>query len=245
MDDTSYLAHLESDYRRLAEVASGRLDAPVPTCPDWTVRDLVSHVAHVYLHKVANMTQMRDPEPWPPDFGDVAPLDLLDRGYRELRAEFDARPPDSGAHTWYKPDQTVRFWYRRMAQETVIHRVDAERAACVELAPIDADLAADGIDEVLRIFLGWGSTEYADYMKDLLGEADGRSIAIRAGSDQYVLTPSTAGVRVSDSGEAHATITGEPVDMLLWLWNRGGTVEQAGDPELLHYFHRLMVDATQ
>ena len=44
-----------------------------------------------------------------------------------------------------------------MAQETVIHRVDAELAAGEPIAPIPDDLAVDGIDEVLERFLAYGS----------------------------------------------------------------------------------------
>jgi hypothetical protein len=40
-----------------------------------------------------------------------------------------------------------------MAQETVIHRVDAELAAGAPVAVIPGDLAADGIDELLAAFV--------------------------------------------------------------------------------------------
>ena len=51
----------------------------------------------------------------------------------------------------------MRFWIRRMAQETVIHRVDAELALGEPFAPIPDDLALDGIDEVLERFLAFGT----------------------------------------------------------------------------------------
>ena len=62
----------------------------------------------------------------------------------ELRAEFRAREPGAPAPTWFGPDQTVGFWIRRMAQETVIHRIDAELAAGLPVTPVPGDLAADG-----------------------------------------------------------------------------------------------------
>ena len=46
------------------------------------------------------------------------------------------------------------FWFRRMAHETVIHRVDAELAAGLPTAHVPDDLAIDGIDEVSRFFEG-------------------------------------------------------------------------------------------
>jgi hypothetical protein len=52
-----------------------------------------------------------------------------------------------------RPDQTVGFWIRRMAQETVVHRVDAELAAEVAPGAIPDDIALDGIDEFLIAFI--------------------------------------------------------------------------------------------
>ena len=45
MDKPRYLDLLDADYRRLRSVAAGALDAKVPSCPEWTVRDLLQHVA--------------------------------------------------------------------------------------------------------------------------------------------------------------------------------------------------------
>src|SRR5258705_13012736 len=49
---------------------------------------------------------------------DEPPLELLDRAYAALSAEFAARRPEDHTFTWYDPDQTVGFWIRDMAQET-------------------------------------------------------------------------------------------------------------------------------
>lgn len=69
-----------------------------------------------------------------------ARLELLDRAYAALTSKFAARRPEEQAYTWYSPDQS-RLWIRRMAQQTVIHRVDAELADGEPLAAIPADLA--------------------------------------------------------------------------------------------------------
>ena len=42
-----------------------------------------------------------------------------------------------------------------MAQETVIHRIDAELGDGAPFAPVPDDLAIDGIDELLRIFVAY------------------------------------------------------------------------------------------
>ena len=129
MERDAFLAYLDADFRRLRAVAADPA-APVPSCPEWTVDDLRRHVAMVYLHKVECMRRGGDPDTWPPDLDGEETAALLDRSYadagRRVRRAVRQRPARA---RWYGPDQTVGFWVRRMAQETVIHRVDAELAA--------------------------------------------------------------------------------------------------------------------
>jgi uncharacterized protein (TIGR03083 family) len=126
MEDSRYLQCLAADCGDLRDAAAAaELTANVPSCPGWTVADLVRHVAQVYLHKVTLMSTGEEPQEWPPSLSAEAPLAALGRAYGALRAEFRTRAPGLPAPTWYDPDQTVGFWIRRMAQETVIHRIDA------------------------------------------------------------------------------------------------------------------------
>src|SRR6476469_8225840 len=122
MESARLLEALATDFARVREVATtADLTAPVPSCPGWTIADLVRHVGEVYLHKVECMRLGSHPEPWPPaGIKAEEPLALLDRSYAALIAEFASRDPRDAAFTWYGPDQTVGFWIRRMAQETVI-----------------------------------------------------------------------------------------------------------------------------
>ncbi len=134
------------------------LSAAVPSCPGWTVADLTRHVAEVYLHKNLAMREGAEPEPWPPkELAHEEPLALLDRAYAGLLGEFAARKPADPAGSWYTPGQTVGFWIRRMAQETVIHRIDAELGTGQPVAPVPSDLAVDGIDELLKVFVAYTS----------------------------------------------------------------------------------------
>ena len=72
MDPSRYLECLAADYGDLRDaVASVEPAATVPSCPGWTVADLVVHVSQVYLHKAALMRTGeepgRGPRPaWPP-----------------------------------------------------------------------------------------------------------------------------------------------------------------------------------
>jgi uncharacterized protein (TIGR03083 family) len=251
MENTRLLECFDADFARLRDVAAeADLSAGVPSCPDWTMADLVHHVGTVYLHKVECMRLGHHPQPWPPPgLADEEPLALLDRSYAALAAQFAAREPDSLAFTWFGPDQTVGFWIRRMAQETVVHRVDAELGAGAPIAAIPDDLALDGIDELLVAFVEYGSRTWPDEYADLLATADGRPVRIEASDAAWLVrpTPDAVEVRVSDVDSADTVVHGEPADMLLWLWNRAGddVVSKSGDSESVALLRRLLVVSTQ
>lgn len=242
-----YLQCLATDYQRLREVTVGALAAPVPSCPEWTAADLVRHVAMVYADKTA-IIRTGAPSPWPPDLPDEEPIVALDRTYAELVAELTARPAAETTHTWYEPDQTVGFWARRMAQETVIHRVDGELAAGLAPLPVPTDLAIDGADEVLVRFLAYFShLERAAFGASLTG-CDGRAVLVDTGAGSWVVRLDPAGVEVTAGpGDTDATVTAVPHDMLLWLWRRVGheVVRVEGDARLVEQLRDLLGVATQ
>ncbi len=205
----------------------------------------------VYLHKVRAMRQPGDKEPdWPPPgVADEPTLALLDRAYAELTAEFAGRKPDERAGTWYEPEQTVGFWIRRMAQETVIHRVDAELAAGEPFAPIPDDLALDGIDEVLQVFLSYLSVTWREDFAESLPTKALPPVLVRAGEQGSLVRAAPEGVTVTaaDPGvRAAATVSGPPTGMLLWLWRRADEgITREGDQELIDRLYLLLRDATQ
>jgi uncharacterized protein (TIGR03083 family) len=247
MESEDHRQSLHADFDRLVEVGRGALTRPVPTCPGWTVDHLVRHVAEVYLHKVECMRQGVAPRPWPPDLSAEPAIELLQRAYGRLTAEFDARSPQSPAHTWHGPDQTVGFWLRRMAQETVIHRIDAELAAGEWSLAIPDELAQDGIDEVLKIFLAWASVEWPEDFGDELSSAAGQLVGVSAGS-RWLLTLAPTGVTVTASADqAQAEVIGSPDGVLRWLWGRAGddVVIKEGDPAALVRLRELLKAATQ
>ena len=179
MENARFLECLAADYERIRAVAPGNLDRLVPSCPEWTVADLVQHVGAVYLHKVATMRAGAIQSPWPPaGLNDEEPVALLDRAYAELIEEFARHAPEDFSPTWYDPDQTVGFWIRRMAQETVIHRLDAELAADLPVAPIPDDLAIDGIDDTLARRL---------VNEAIAGDTSRAHLAVRTGEGYTVL----------------------------------------------------------
>jgi uncharacterized protein (TIGR03083 family) len=252
MDFDQLRTSLDDDYRLLrAAVAAADPAARVPTCPDWNVADLAGHVAQVYLHKAECIRLNAFPDPWPPETMNPDPVASLDETYAALLAQFDAHAPADQAATWYEPDQTVGFWIRRMAQETVIHRVDAELAAGSPVSPIPPDLAADGIDEVLSIFIGYGTTHWPEELGDLLNAPDDRELSVATDKQAWVVVTTPSGVRVTHADQtpstAAAAVSGEPEPLLLWLWNRTGdrAVQLSGEESLHEQFRRIRAVATE
>ena len=253
MENARLLDVLDVDFARLRAVAQeGNLAARVPSCPDWSLGDLVHHVGMVYLHKVSAMRLGEHPPGWPPaEALAEPPLELLDRSYADLTKEFAARDAGEPTFTWYSPDQTVGFWIRRMAQETVIHRIDAELAAGVPVTAVADDVALDGIDELLVAFIEFGTHAWIDdeEVSGVLGRADGRAIRIEAGEAAWLVRPTPEGVevRVSDVDTAEAVVRGAPHDLLLWLWNRAGddVVTVTGDTDLVAYLRTVLAVGTQ
>ncbi len=263
MEPSRYLACLAADYGDLRDaVATVEPTATVPSCPGWTMADLVVHIAQVYLHKAAIIRTGEEPQPWPPP--DLAPsaqirqpsLALLGRAYGELRAAFRAHEPAAAVPTWFGPDQTVAFWIRRMAQETVIHRIDAELAAGLPVTPVPGDLAADGIDELLTVMLAYLAQEWPDDFAELAGghlaaESGRDAITVSAGETAWTIRPSPRQVVVEDGAhrDPRLLVQGPPGAVLRWLWGRAGDgapgIELAGDLAWADYLRRMIAAVTQ
>ncbi|HEY0699289.1 MAG TPA: maleylpyruvate isomerase family mycothiol-dependent enzyme [Micromonospora sp.] len=248
MERARFLHCLATDEARLRELAAQVPDAAVPSCPDWTMSDLVDHVAMVYLHKTVSMRTGQQATQ-PPELPLGGPLDHLDAAYAALTGEFAARRDDEPTATWYGPDQTVGFWVRRMAQETVIHRIDAELAAGAPIADIPDDLAVDGIDEVLVCFLAYASRQWPQAFESVLPAADLR-VRIGVAGRTWLVLMSPSGVEVQPEPgalAADATVTGTPADVLRWLWRRAddSAVRVEGDPGAARLLHTAMSPATQ
>lgn len=238
-----YLQLLENDSARLAEVADLGLEADVPPCPDWKVSDLLHHTAVVYLHKVEALRTGQRPDPWPPPgLDDRDPKELFAEARQALLAELSGKDVDQHSWTWHPGDQTAGFWFRRMAQETVVHRVDAELSHDV-VTPVDPDLAVDGVDEVLVLMLGGPWYEPGDTPERWTVQVSTGGHAWTARLDHGVVT-----VSAEEGPEAaDAQVSGEPGDMLLWLWGRGSLepLQVSGDTHAVRELRRWMAITTE
>lgn len=242
MDYATYVGHVKEDGQRLAAAASGSLSEEVPSCPGWTVSDLVTHVAEVYEHKIACTALGKAPDPWPPEWpADRDPIEWFGDAHGRLLEMFERSGPTTPSATWWPPDQTVGFWARRMAHETAVHRTDAE-LAIGKLTPVNAELAVDGVDEILVIMLA------GDWSDDPDDAATGQRVAISTGGRRWGVTLEREAVSIDDDGGAgDATLGGDPSDVLLWLWGRSPDERgmRSGDEDALRLLRSRLVLATQ
>jgi uncharacterized protein (TIGR03083 family) len=242
MEYPTFVEHVRRDGERLASVAAPRLEDPVLSCPGWTVDDLVRHVAEVYEHKIACTLLGDAPQPWPPEWpAGRDPIEWLGDAHGRLLEMFDRSEPTTPSATWWPPDQTVGFWARRMAHETAVHRVDAELAASAA-TPIDAELAADGVDEILRRMLA------GDWSEDADDAATGQRIDVSTGGHRWGVILTRDAVTIEDEpGGADALLEGDPSEVDLWLWGRAPDerVSRTGDLGALRLLRSRLALATQ
>jgi uncharacterized protein (TIGR03083 family) len=162
-----YVEHLRVEASTLAAVARrGPLETPVPSCPGWDLAALIGHVGRVHRWAAAAVRSGARPdqatiEGPPQDTAAVA--GYLEAGSAELLAALGECDPDTPCWTFSSEPATVGWWARRQAIETTVHRWDAEHALG-SAGPIDAALAADGIDELFDVFvpLRYGSHDGLD-----------------------------------------------------------------------------------
>jgi uncharacterized protein (TIGR03083 family) len=156
-----YLSSLDDAGMRLRSAAAAAgLDAPVPSCPGWVVRDLVRHQGSVHRWATGYVAGPRT-EYWDVDVPELvgawpADDDLLDwftAGHATLIDTLRAADPDLACWTFLAAPSPVAMWARRQAHETTVHRVDAELAAGREPAKVPAAFAANGVDELLTCFI--------------------------------------------------------------------------------------------
>lgn len=238
-----YLELIQSDAARIAAVSPQALAAPVPWCPGWDVAEVVRHTGSVYNHKVAIMRLGRQPEKGEWHARPSGEADLVawfDTSAHGLIDELVAHDPDDWAHTWWPPDQTFHFWYRRIALESVVHRYDVE-STIGDVTPIDTALALDGIDEVLTVFLGVHDAG--------ANGGPAGAVSIVSGGRTWIAHLEDERIRVEKHGDAttDAEISGEPARVFRYLWGRTtlDDVGADGDAALVRELRRRLAAATQ
>lgn len=229
--------------RMAAAVARVDPDDAVPTCPEWTARDLVRHTGGV--HRWATGYVRGRTEPLDADLDEVVgtwPADTelagwLAQGCADLTDALDAAPDDLQCWTFLPAPSPRAMWARRQAHETAIHRVDAQLTAGIPISPWAPAFAADGIDELLTLFVPRRSTKlHADPPTTLVVRCTDidASWLLRMDAHGVTTTPGSGGVGTG----AACTVSGKAGDLYLALWNRAGADELtvAGERAVLGQF---------
>ena len=147
--DDRFFTELRGRTAELARITSGDLERPVPTCPGWTFRQLVTHVgrghrwaAQIVATRAATPIPVREVADGklPPDPAQHA--SWLNAGADRV---IDAVTAAGSDLVWTLAGiGPASFWARRRAHEAAVHLADAQLAAGrdVDLAPDDAATAS-------------------------------------------------------------------------------------------------------
>jgi uncharacterized protein (TIGR03083 family) len=241
MEPADYLAHLRADGDALAAAAGRAPSAPVPTCPEWDMTDLVGHVGGVHHwveHIVATGAQEYIKRDSPvPDARDAV-LDWYRSGLGELLTTLEAAGPETMVWNWRdRGPAPAAFWYRRMAHETAIHRWDGQHAAG-QPQPLSTDLAGDGIDEYLSFVSGWLARRPIEGLKGSL------HLHATDSPGEWSLYLSSDGLEHRrEHAKADAAVRGPMSDLMLWLVNRippdAPSLQLFGDADLVTRWSQL------
>lgn len=148
---------VEENDRLASLLATADPELPVPTCPGWSVQQLLRHVGrgHRWAAQMiaSGATEVLDPRRVaggkPPEGGPEVAAQWLRDGAGELLDAVAAAGPDAPVWTFTGP-QPASWWIRRRLHEATVHRADAALAAGrpFEIAP---PTAADGVSEWLDL----------------------------------------------------------------------------------------------
>ncbi len=230
----------EAGLLRAAAIAAGP-DAAVPTCPGWTVHRLVGHTAGV-LDRLTGVLRAADPsspppKPNPPEGDFDAVLGAYDERLATMLELL--RSVDPSAPAWHfspTAPKTAASLFRRVAHEVTVHRIDAQAAAggaaSDQDARVDPEVAADGVDEVLRWLIQrwtdqWATGELTGAVLYHAADA-GRAWTVRLVAGQL---PQTS---LESVAEPDASVVGLADAVYRAAWGRPSGATVTGDPALVH-----------
>ena len=209
----------------------------VPSCPGWNIDELLRHVGIAH-HRVALI--LREGRTEPPPLEETSPphggsLSWYEAGLAALLDAMRTVDPAMPVWTFSRSDPTATFWHRRMAHETVVHRVDAEQATGA-VGPLDPALVLDGIAESLEVFAPLMARR-----EDDPATATAQLHATDVEGDWLVtLGGSTVAVEYGHA-KGDAAVRGTAADLHLWLWGRVplDRLEVFGDPAIAERLTKL------
>jgi uncharacterized protein (TIGR03083 family) len=212
----TYLAKLREEVAALERLLRTADPAtPVATCGSWSMHDLGTHLGQTY-RSLAVLLQTRElprSQFAPPAGQQIA--DWYAEGAAAVLATLEETDPTAPIWAFGFEGAVAALWFRRVAQDTAVHLVDAQLATGAEVH-VDPLIAADGVDEVFAVMVPrvWGGSEQKPLPAPVaLRTTDtGHSWLIQPGDMPQALPV--------DSGTAAATVKAPAAELLLALWKR-------------------------
>jgi uncharacterized protein (TIGR03083 family) len=205
--------------------AQAGMDARVPGCREWSVRDLIAHLGDVHLGWAAIVAAGPADQPPPAEaLGDTQPRgDVFQWAFAatdRLVSALREAGPERGCWTWWASSgapMTAGAVARHQVQEAAVHAFDAEQAAGGG-SGLPPRAAADGVGEHLTVELPTNGPWPHEPAAVRLESGEGGTWLVRLGPDgasSSRLTPGEAA-----SVPVAATVTADPSDLVLAFYRR-------------------------
>lgn len=199
------------------EVGARRADDAVHSTLWPTVGAVAGHVVAVYrwVSTILRTGSPAQPAEFPVNDETMAPA------LRDARAELLAELERADRECWVIGNHTgtTAFWRRRMVLETLKHLLDVRTSPDSRFAvpeELDSDLATDGVDEFLLVFLGRSRSS--------LDPLPGAVRLVATDVDRsWTLA---ADWSLDGESDVAATIEATAAELLLLLWERASVLEE-------------------
>ena len=237
MDFRAALLDQTRDFGEL--IRSADPSTPVPTCPEWTLKQLFRHVgrgnrwaAQIIADRRSEPLDPRDVRDGKPPEDSDAAVDWLIKGAQHVVDAVDRVGPETRVWTFLGP-RPCGWWIRRRLHEATVHRADAAFALGLDY-DLSPELAADGISE-------WIERVSVEARPRSLPLELGRTLHLHATDDglgptgEWTITSDAEdGVTWShDHGKGDVALRGQAKDLLLAVVRRrtvaDGGIELFGD----------------
>lgn len=233
MEPHEHIDWFEDNIDWFEQLPTSSFDLAVPSCPGWDVEEVLNHLTFglglcyphgLTAHPDAAQNQIFESARWPDSMPSGAEARAaFVRHMSECAAAFRATDPFRACATYAGPGE-ARFWFRRAAVETTLHRMDVANAIGAPRTPLADDRAADAVAETI---------DFALPVAGLLVEPPTASLAI--------MVDGWSQPRQVGDGIASAELRGSGEAVLSALWGREPqSVDLTGDTQVADSWMNLI-----